>query len=185
MGWLNNNSNVYTADDDNVKEIKAGSLEYVAQQGGNGAPLTYQEATGAPIETKSPLGLSVTWVSFIFLNINQMIGTGVFSTRELTSLVAATTNDGSASTILSGTGSVGLSLIYWFLGFVISACGLAIYMELASYFPSRSGSEAVYLEQAYPRPRYFFPVTFAIQSVLLSFSSSNSIGESNNCVTRA
>ena len=33
----------------------------------------------------------------------------------------------------------------------------------------------VYLEQAYPRPRYFFPVAFAVQSVLLSFSSSNAI----------
>lgn len=33
----------------------------------------------------------------------------------------------------------------------------------------------MYLEQAYPRPRYLFPVTFAIQTVLLSFSSSNAI----------
>ena len=41
--------------------------------------------------------------------------------------------------------------------------------------PNRSGSEVVYLEQAYPRPQYLFPVTFAIQTVLLSFSSSNAI----------
>ena len=53
--------------------------------------------------------------------------------------------------------------------------GLALYLEFASYFPSRSGAEVVYLEQAYPRPKYFFPVAFAVQSVILSFSSSNAI----------
>jgi amino acid transporter len=80
-----------------------------------------------------------------------------------------------AGSILKGTGSVGLSLMYWFIGFVVSLAGLAVYLELGSYFPSRSGAEVVYLEQAYPRPRYFFPVAFAVQSVILSFSSSNAI----------
>ena len=76
-----------------------------------------------------------------------------------------------------GTGSVGLSLMYWVIGFVVSCAGLAVYLELASYFPSRSGAEVVYLEQAYPRPKYFFPVAFAVQSVILSFSSSNAVGK--------
>ncbi|KAG8407322.1 hypothetical protein J3458_020808 [Metarhizium acridum] len=53
--------------------------------------------------------------------------------------------------------------------------GFGTYLELASYFPNRSGSEVVYLEQAYPRPKYFFPIAFAVQSVILSFSSSNAI----------
>lgn len=57
----------------------------------------------------------------------------------------------------------------------MAAAGFSVYLELASYFPNRSGSEVVYLEQAYPRPKHFFPVTFAIQSVLLSFSSSNAV----------
>jgi len=83
-----------------------------------------------------------------------------------------------ASTILSGTGSVGLSLIFWALGFLISISSLSVYLEFAAYFPNRSGSEVVYLEQAYPRPRWLFPTTFAVQSVILSFSSGNSIGES-------
>jgi hypothetical protein len=34
--------------------------------------------------------------------------------------------------------------------------------------PTRSGGEVVFLEQAYPRPRFFVPVTFAISTVLLS-----------------
>lgn len=82
-----------------------------------------------------------------------------------------------ASTVLEGAGSVGLALIYWFLGFLIAASGLSVYLEFASYFPSRSGSEVVYLEQAYPRPKYFFPTVFAMQTVLFSFSSSNAVGE--------
>lgn len=57
--------------------------------------------------------------------------------------------------------------------------GLAVYLELASYFPNRSGGEVVYLEQAYTRPRHFFPVAFAVQSVVLSFASSNAIVLSN------
>lgn len=61
----------------------------------------------------------------------------------------------------------------------MSASALSVYLEYASYFPHRSGSEAVYLEQAFPRPRYLFPVAFALQSVLLSFSSSNAIVMAN------
>lgn len=82
-----------------------------------------------------------------------------------------------ASTILNGTGSVGLSLIYWAIGFLTSISTLSVYLEYAAYFPNRSGSEVVYLEQAYPRPRWLFPTAFAFQSVALSFSSGNSIGE--------
>lgn len=66
-------------------------------------------------------------------------------------------------------------MIYWFIGFLMSAAMLSIYLEYASYFPNRSGSEVVYLEQAYPRPRYLLPVTFAVQTVVLSYSSSNAI----------
>jgi hypothetical protein len=82
-----------------------------------------------------------------------------------------------ASSILKGTGSVGLSMIYWFLGFLISLASLCVYLEYAAYFPNRSGSEVVYLEQAYPRPKWLIPTAFAFQSVALSFSSANTIGE--------
>ena len=119
-----------------------------------------EEASGAPVETNSSLGYSVGSVAILFLNFSMMVGTGVYSTP---------------STILHGTGSVGLALIFWTLGFFISLASLAIYLEFASYFPNRSGSEVVYLEQAFPRPKYFFPLTFAIQTVVLSFSASNAI----------
>ncbi|ORY64479.1 amino acid permease-domain-containing protein [Pseudomassariella vexata] len=141
-------------------EISDGSIKYVFEKGGNDAPATCQEATGAPVENNSPLGYSVGPITIIFLNISKMVGTGIYSTP---------------SAILAGTGSIGLSMIYWAIGFLTSISSGSVYLEFASYFPSRSGSEVVFLEQAYPRPLYFFPTTFAVQSVLLSFSSSNAI----------
>ncbi|KAK6436792.1 hypothetical protein LTR95_007016 [Oleoguttula sp. CCFEE 5521] len=160
--------------------LKTGTLAYITEQGENGAESNIQEASGAPVESRSPLGTGIQWYTILFLNIGQMIGTGVFSTP---------------GSILTSTGSVGVSLMFWLVGFVVSMAGLALYLELASYFPARSGmrnviaysspmvgrltiysgAEVVYLEQAFPRPRYFFPVAFAVQSVLLSFSSSNAI----------
>lgn len=66
-------------------------------------------------------------------------------------------------------------MIYWFIGYLLSQSTLSVYMELASYFPSRSGSDVVYLEQAYPYPQYLFPTIFAIKHVIFAFSSSNAI----------
>lgn len=86
---------------------------------------------------------------------------------------------GVAASILSGTGSIGLSMIFWAIGFFTSVSSLAVYLEYAAYFPSRSGSEVAYLEQAFPRPKWFFPTTFAIQSVILSFSSGNAVVMAN------
>ncbi|KAM0280648.1 hypothetical protein ACHAQH_003955 [Verticillium albo-atrum] len=146
--------------DSEASVIHDGKLSYVRFAAGNGSGPTYQEAVGAPVEAKSPLGYHVNWVTVIFLNINMMVGTGIFSTP---------------GNILNNTGSVGLSLIYWVIGFLMAVAGLSVYLELASYFPNRSGGEVVYLEQAYPRPKHFFPVAYAVQSVILSFSSSNAI----------
>lgn len=81
-----------------------------------------------------------------------------------------------ASAVVKGAGSVGLTLIYWVIGYLMASSCLSVYMEFASAFPSRSGSEVVYLEQSYPRPKYFFPTVFAMQTVLFSFSSSNAVG---------
>ncbi|KAF2172738.1 hypothetical protein M409DRAFT_62451 [Zasmidium cellare ATCC 36951] len=145
-------------------QVSDGDLKYVGQQGGNNAPVGYQEASGAPVEVQSPLGYAVGPVTILFLNLSKMVGTGIFSTP---------------ASILKGTGSVGLSLIFWFLGFLTSLSSLSVYLEYAASFPSRSGSEVAYLEQAYPRPKYFFPTTFAIQTVILSFSSGNAVVMAN------
>ncbi|KAJ6186689.1 hypothetical protein N7519_007990 [Penicillium mononematosum] len=110
-------------------------LQYTTEVGGNTSKATYQEASGAPVEVNSPLGYSVGWVTVIFLNLSKMIGTGVFSTP---------------SAVVKGAGSVGLTLIYWVIGYLMASSCLSVYMEFASAFPSRSGSEVVYLEQSYP-----------------------------------
>ncbi|KAF2633274.1 amino acid transporter [Macroventuria anomochaeta] len=146
--------------DDEPAVVRDGNLAYTYVQAGNGSGPSYQEAVGAPVESKSPLGYHVGWMTVIFLNVNQMIGTGIFSTP---------------ATILRGTGSIGLALIYWTIGFIMAIAGFSTYLEFASYFPNRSGSEVAYLEQAYPRPKYLMPIAFAVQSVFLSFSSSNAI----------
>lgn len=67
-----------------ANEINDGNLTYVAEQGGNNALPSYQEALGAPVESQSPFGYAVGPVTIIFLNISKMIGTGVYSTRKET-----------------------------------------------------------------------------------------------------
>ncbi|GLB40162.1 putative high affinity methionine permease [Lyophyllum shimeji] len=124
---------------------------------------SYEEAavtTGAPVEKISPLGYHVDAITVVFLNISKMIGTGVFSTP---------------GAILNGVGSVGLSLVFWVIGYAFAGASLSVYLEYASYFPHRSGAEVAYLEKAYPKPKFLLPTAFAVQSVLLSFSSSNAI----------
>lgn len=155
-----------------------GDLKFVVEQGGNGSQPSYQEVSGAPVEANSSLGYAVGPLTIVFINIGKMIGTGVYSTRTCLSQICPVllANGSSAATVLKGTGSVGTSLIFWALGLLTSGTSLAVYLEYASYFPNRSGSEVVYLEQAFPRPKYFFPIAFAVQTVILSFSSGNSIG---------
>ncbi|KAJ5414657.1 amino acid transporter [Penicillium cosmopolitanum] len=141
-----------------VEHVSTTAGQYISERGGNNAPPTYQDASGAPIESQSPLGYSVGPVTITLLNITMMIGAGIYSTP---------------SSILSGTGSIGVSLIWWTLGYLLCLTLGAVYLEFTAYFPSRSGSEVVFLEQAYPIPRWLFPTTFAVQSVILSFGSAN------------
>lgn len=64
------------------RDIRDGDLNYVVEQGGNDSKPSYQEAAGAPVETKSPFGYSVGAITIIFLNLSKMVGTGVYSTRK-------------------------------------------------------------------------------------------------------
>ena len=64
-----------------VSVLRDKDLAYVRTEAGNGSLPSYQEAVGAPVEATSPLGYHVGWATVIFLNVNQMIGTGIFSTR--------------------------------------------------------------------------------------------------------
>jgi hypothetical protein len=76
---------VYTANEGAVSD---GSLQYVVEKGGNTSEVAYQEASGAPVESDSPLGYSVGAITIIFLNLSKMIGTGIYSTRKSTSIAS-------------------------------------------------------------------------------------------------
>ncbi|KAH7101994.1 amino acid transporter [Auriculariales sp. MPI-PUGE-AT-0066] len=115
---------------------------------------------GVPVEWKSPLGKHLTLTSAVLLNASQMIGIGVFSL---------------AGPIVKSTGSIGLLLVYWLIGPIIALVSIAVYNEYASTFPERSGGEVVYLEQAYPRPRFLVSTAFAINALLLTSSATNCI----------
>ncbi|KAF9003971.1 amino acid transporter [Cyathus striatus] len=115
---------------------------------------------GAPIEKKNPLGREVTLLSAAMLNMGQIMGSGIYAVP---------------GTILNSVGSIGLLLLYWIIAPVFAFAGLQLYTELASMFPHRSGAEVVYLEQAYPRPRFLVSSAFAVTAVLMSFSASNAI----------
>ena len=67
-------------------------------------------------------------------------------------------------------GSVGASLILWMLGLFLSFCGLFVWLELACIFPM-SGGEKVYLEKAYPKPKYLTSIVFAVYALVLTSSS--------------
>lgn len=62
--------------------INKGEFHYAIEKACNGSDASYQEASGAPVEVKSPLGYSVGPVTLLFLNISMMIGTGIYSTRK-------------------------------------------------------------------------------------------------------
>lgn len=97
--------------------------------------------------------------SCTLLIVGRIIGTGIFSTP---------------SSILSGVGSVGASLMLWVLGFLLSFCGLFIWLEFGTMFP-RSGGEKVYLEAVYRKPKYLATVVFAANAILLGFTASGCI----------
>jgi hypothetical protein len=64
------------------QQVHITSVKYISEKGGNDAPPTYQDASGAPVETASPLGYSVGPVTITLLNITMMIGAGIYVTRE-------------------------------------------------------------------------------------------------------
>ena len=104
-------------------------------------------------------GRNLTWTSAYLLTISRIVGSGIFATP---------------GNIYKSVGSVGLTLTVWVVGTAISACGLAVSMELGCMLP-RSGGVKVYLEFMYRRPRFLASTLVAIQAVVLGFTSSNCI----------
>ncbi|PVH93286.1 high-affinity methionine permease-like protein [Periconia macrospinosa] len=95
----------------------------------------------------------------VFLILNKMIGTGIFSTP---------------SGIFAATGSVGVSLFLWIIGGILTFAGLSVFLEFGLAIP-RSGGEKNYLERVYRKPKYLATCVLAAQMLLLGFSSGNSL----------
>lgn len=77
---LRRNDSDTTVDREVVKEKNAQIGDQLYDD--DGRPV-YQDGNGAPVEQVSPLGYHVGWAGILFLNVSQMVGTGVFSTRML------------------------------------------------------------------------------------------------------
>ena len=78
------------------------------------------------------------------------------------------------ASILGSVGSVGASLMLWVLGFILSFCGLFVWLEYGTMFP-RSGGEKVYLEVVYKKPRYLATVMFATNAIFMGFTAAGCI----------
>ncbi|KAL4815451.1 amino acid/polyamine transporter I [Aspergillus spinulosporus] len=98
-------------------------------------------------------------ISASFLIFNRVIGTGIFATP---------------STILSLSGSVGLSLFTWVAGTLIAVAGTAVYLEWGTAIP-KNGGEKNYLEYVYKKPKFLATAMFAAYAVLLGWAASNSV----------
>ncbi|KAJ1304373.1 hypothetical protein OPQ81_005525 [Rhizoctonia solani] len=114
------------------------------------------ETSLAPVEQTSPLGYNVGFVNATLVNTSAMIGMGIFSTP---------------SYVLKSVGSVGALVTLYLVAPIVTWAGLMVYIELASMCGhKRSGAEVVYLEQAYPEPKYLVSTVFAITTALLSYT---------------
>ncbi|KAI1940563.1 methionine permease [Ophidiomyces ophidiicola] len=94
-----------------------------------------------------------------FLVFNRIIGTGIFATP---------------STVLALTGSVGMSLVVWFLGMIIAMAGTAVYLEFGTAIPI-NGGEKNYLEYVYTRPKFLATAMYASYALLLGWAAGNSV----------
>lgn len=119
-----------------------------------------QNSIGAPVEKRNPLGYNLNYVAAFYMVVQGIIGTGIFATP---------------ASILNSIGSVGASYVLWVVGFLIALFEIFVYIEFVTYFQRRSGGDVAYLEQAYPKPDFLVPTTYAAVSVLLSFLNSSAI----------
>lgn len=105
------------------------------------------------------MGRNLGWSSAYILIMSRVIGSGIFATP---------------GAIFRSVGSVGLSLLLWLAGALVSWCGLVVALEYGCMLP-RSGGQKVYLEFTYRHPRLLASFLVAVHAIILGFSASNCI----------
>jgi amino acid transporter len=120
---------------------------------------THRSLEDDAVPETAVLGRNLGWSSAYILIISRVIGSGIFATP---------------GAIFSSVGSIGLSLLLWVSGAIISWFGLMVALEYGCMLP-RSGGQKVYLEFTYRRPRFLTSTLVAVHTVILGFTASNCI----------
>ncbi|KAK4184326.1 amino acid permease-domain-containing protein [Podospora australis] len=144
------------SDDDNNAGRKSTSSSSSTIRAGDLVPRSIEDDV---LPETAVLGRNLGWGSAYILIISRVIGSGIFATP---------------GAIVTSVGSIGLSLLLWVAGAVISWWGLAVGLEYGCMLP-RSGGEKVYLEFTFRRPRLLASTVVAIHAIVLGFTSSNCI----------
>ncbi|KAF8253384.1 amino acid transporter [Wilcoxina mikolae CBS 423.85] len=93
------------------------------------------------------------------LIISKVIGTGIFA---------------KPSVVYANCGGKGVSLGIWVACGLMSLAGLIIYVELGIALPF-SGGEVIYVDEAYPRPKYLAVIVISLLFVFLTHWAGNCI----------
>ncbi|CAG8589340.1 3785_t:CDS:10, partial [Diversispora eburnea] len=104
------------------------------------------------IDSPSPSRRVLGIFGGMWLNVNLMIGSGIYATP---------------GKIMNLTGSGGMTLVLYILGFFYVMLGSLIYVELGSTI-SESGGEQIYFEKAFPKPKKMVAYIFSFISIVLA-----------------
>ncbi|ODV64056.1 Mup1p [Ascoidea rubescens DSM 1968] len=102
---------------------------------------------------------NIGYVSAVFLILNRVVGTGIFSVTSSIYLLSL---------------SVGATLLLWAAGSIIALAGLYVYMEFGSAIP-RNGGEKNYLEYIFHSQKFLITSMYASYVLLLGWAAGNSI----------
>jgi amino acid transporter len=110
--------------------------------------------------------------SVICLIYNRMIGSGIFN---------------SAAVVFYNTQSIGLGILLWFCGALLTLSGMLIYIELGLSIPRwtqpngtsiatpRSGGELPYLNYLLEKPRFLATCLFGVSFLVFGNTATNSV----------
>ncbi|GME65406.1 Amino acid/polyamine transporter I [Neofusicoccum parvum] len=111
------------------------------------------------------------YTSIICIIINRIMGSGIFKTP---------------TTLMKGTQSVGVTLMFWFCGALATIAGAMVFVEFGLTTPRylidgrkeavpRNGGELNYLQYLFKKPRYFITCIYGILFIIVGNMAGNAI----------